>query len=42
MEVGEGKVSLAVDSTERMFGDVCSLKVGEGTQCKIRLSANRR
>ena len=28
---GEGKVGLAVDSTERMFGDFCSLKVGEGT-----------
>ena len=38
MEVGEGKVSLAVDSTERMFGDVCSLKVGEGTQCKSGLA----
>ena len=34
----EGKVGLAVDSTERMFGDVCSLKVGESTQCKSGLA----
>jgi integrase len=35
---GEGKVGLAVDSTECMFGDFCSLKVGEGTQCKSGLA----
>jgi integrase len=38
MADGEGKVGLAVDSTERMFGDFCSLKVGEGTQCKLGLA----
>ena len=38
MAVEERNVGLAVDSTERMFGDVCSLKVGESTQCKSGLA----
>jgi integrase len=39
MAAGEGNVSLAVSSSERMFGNVCSEKVGEGAKRKSGLAS---